>query len=137
MLEGGKVGAGLVVALSQWYGELIPTQVLISWAKANQPRGPWIVARILNVKQAPLPERARALILEFKDDHDVRNQIVANLGSGTWVGPFSGYIDQELNTVRGWAQDADQAIRSWANEVAKRLKKQLEKQKVIEEERGF
>lgn len=134
MLGGGKVGSGLVVALSQWYGELIPTDVLISWAETNPDRGPWLVARILNVRQAPLPERARALLLQFKGNRAVEEEIVANLESGSWVGPFSGYVEQELKVVKGWSQDPDPAIRSWANAVAKRLEKQLQKEKVKEEE---
>jgi len=134
MLGGGKVGSGLVVALSQWYGELIPTDILISWAKANPDRGPWLVARILNVKQSPLPERARALLLQFKGNRAVEEEIVANLESGSWVGRFSGYVEQELKTVKGWSQDSDPTIRSWASAVAKRLEKQLQKEKVKEEE---
>ena len=104
MLEGGKVGSGLVVALSRWYGELIPTEVLIAWAKGHPERGPWLVARILSVQQAPLPERARALLLQFSGSRAVQEQIVANLESGTWVGPFSGFFQQKLEIVNGWSR---------------------------------
>jgi len=134
MLQGDKVGTRLIVALSQWYGELIPSDVLISWAKAHEPRGPWIVARILKVYESPLPERARALVLAFPESEGVRNTLLANLESGSWVGPFSGRIESELKIVEGWARDPHPTIRSWAKQLVIYLKNRLTQQKVIEEE---
>jgi hypothetical protein len=134
MLEGGKIGSGLIVALSQWYGELIPTDVLIAWAREHPERGPWLIARILNVQQAPLPQRARALLIAFKGNRAVQEELVANLESGSWVGPFSGFYKQKLDIVRGWSEDPEPSIRSWAKTVAKGLERQLQQQKVREEE---
>jgi len=137
MLKGGIAGSRLVVALSQWYGELIPTDVLITWAKGHPERGPWLVARILNVQQAPLSERARALLLEFMGNRSVQEEIVANLESGGWVGPFSGFLKQKLEIAKVWSEDADPTIRLWASTVVKGLEKQWQEQKVREEEAEF
>ncbi len=134
MLEGSRVGTGLIVALSQWYGELIPSDVLVSWARAHEPRGLWIVGRILKVYQSPLPERARALVLAFPEREGVRNTLWSNLESGSWVGPFSGRIESELKIVEGWARDPHPKIRSWAKQLVKTLQVRLRRQKVIEEE---
>jgi hypothetical protein len=134
LLGHDKIATGLIVALHQWYGELIPADTLIEWAKANQPHGPFIVARLLHVSNAPMPERARALILTFRDDKDLRTEILSNLETGGWVGPYSGYIEAKLQIVEGWTRDPDPAIRSWAAEVAVSMRKTLQRQRVLEEE---
>jgi hypothetical protein len=75
------------------------------------------------------------LLLQFKGSRSVQEEIVANLESGSWVRPFSGFIEQELEIAKGWSQDTDLTIRSWASSVVKRLEKQLQKQKVKQEEK--
>ncbi len=134
MLRGDNVGTGLIVALSQWYGNLIPTDLLVSWAKENQPRGPWIAARLISVESPALPERARALIKAFPDNKGVLDEILANLQTASWTGPYSGRIQHELGMVQSWAEDPDPKIRSWARGVAKGLEKYLQREKLREEE---
>ena len=86
LLKDDRVAMRIVMSLSSWYGDLIPKEALIAWAKNHLPRGPWIVARLIAVRQTPLPELARALILAFPDDARVRNQFAATLQTGFHTG---------------------------------------------------
>jgi hypothetical protein len=124
----------IMISLTKWYGELIPTKTLIAWAKQNVPRGPWMVSRFVVVGQSPLPERARALLLAFPDDGEVKNQLVANLMTGASVGPISNRVSTDLMTVKGWAQDPSPKIRLWARKLIKGIEARLKQHQMIEEE---
>lgn len=134
MLKDDDVTMRLVVSLTKWYGELIPTDTLIAWAKNNMPRGPWIVSRIIAVSQTPLPERARALLLNFPHDAQIKSQILANLQTGVSVGPLSNRVSGDLSIVNGWAKDPSPQIRSWAKRVATEIEARLRQQQRFEEE---
>jgi len=43
----------LNLASEGWYAELIPTEVLISWARRHRPLGPSIVADLVIARAAP------------------------------------------------------------------------------------
>jgi hypothetical protein len=137
MLNDDKVGMRLMIALGGSYGDLIPTETLISWAKKNLPRGPGIVARIISVRQSPLPERARALILNFPNDARIKGQFAASLQTGFSMGPYSNRIGTDLSIAEGWARDSSPAIRSWAHSMVRGLRAQLKRQKTLEEEEQF
>jgi hypothetical protein len=137
MLKGDETSTGLVVSLSKWYGELIPTETLIGWAKKNLPRGPWIVSRIIRIGDSKLPERARALLLTFPEDDRLKRQLVANLQTGVSVGPLSNRISADLMIVKGWTKDPDPKIRSWAKLLVKSVERQLKRRQMIEEEEGI
>jgi hypothetical protein len=137
MLNDDRIGMRLLISLSGTYGDLIPTEMLLSWAKRNLPRGPWIVSRIISVRQSPLPERARALILSFPNDLRIKQQFAATLQSGFSVGPFSNRLTDDLSITEGWAKDSNPTIRSWASDLVRGIKTQLKRQKTLEEEQQF
>jgi hypothetical protein len=137
MLKDDRIAMRLLISLSGTYGDLIPTDMLISWAKNNLPRGPSFLSRIISVRESPLPERARALILNFPNDSRIKNQFVATLQTGFSVGPFSNRISTDLSIAEGWAKDSDPIIRSWANGLIRGIKAQLKRQKTLEEEEQF
>jgi DNA-directed RNA polymerase subunit F len=134
MLKEDEVSMRLVISLTKWYGELIPTNMLISWAKNNQPRGPWIVSRIIVVHGSPMPERARALLLAFPSDNQVKSQFAASLQTGASVGPLSGRIGNDLTIAESWTQDPNPGIQSWARQLVKGIKARLKQMKTLEEE---
>jgi len=127
----------LLLALREWYGELIPTPMLIQWARDHFPRGPGIVAELIGVKANVLPERARALLINFPHDKYVRNIVVGHLMSGSWTGPRSGRLRYEVEIAQGWTKDPDPKLREFARVLVKGLKKTLERQLVMEEEGRF
>jgi hypothetical protein len=125
----------LLLALDESYGELIPTDVLVEWAKEHLPQGPGIVAQMVSIKAGNLPQRARTLLRTFKDNKYVQSAIAGQLSSGSWTGPFSGRIKYELEIAEGWAKDADPAVRQFAKGVVTGLKQRL-KQQIVREEEG-
>jgi hypothetical protein len=127
----------LLLGLREWYGELLPTPVLIQWAKDHLPKGPGIAAELVAVKANVLPERARALLINFPDDKYVLNIIVGHLMSGSWTGPRSGRLRYEIEIAQGWTKDPDPKLREFAQGLVKGLKKTLERQLVMEEEGRF
>jgi hypothetical protein len=137
MLKDDRTAMRLLLSLRGTYGDLIPTDMLISWAKSNLPRGPRVVSRIIAVRQSPLPERARALILNFPNDERIKHQFVATLQTGFHMGPFSDRISTDLSIAEGWAKDSNPIIRSWARDLTRGLKAQLKRQKTLEEEEQF
>jgi|ERR1700682_2469416 len=95
----------VLVSLRGWFGQAISPEELISWAKAHQPKGPGIVAELINVKGPQLPELARQLIVNFPEDRRIRAAIAGNLWSGFSIGPYSNRLTNDLQIVKGWAED--------------------------------
>jgi hypothetical protein len=124
----------LLLALDESYGELIPTNVLVDWAKQHLPHGPGVAAQLVSVKAGKLPERARTLLRTFKDNKDVRGVIAGHLSSGSWHGPFSGRIKFELGIAEDWAKDPDPVVRDFTRVLIKDLKQRLKRQMLKEEE---
>jgi hypothetical protein len=124
----------LLLALDESSGELIPTEVLIEWAKQHLPRGPGIVAQLVAIKSKKLPDRARTLLRVFKNDKYVQSVIAGQLSSGSGVGPFSGRLTFELEIAEGWAKDPDPAVRRFAMGLVKSLQMRIKQQNVKEEE---
>jgi len=133
IIAGGKIASGLIVALSRWYGELIPINILIDWATRNRPQGPWVVARFLPVRPT-ISDKVRALLTSFPHDQNVKSQLSANLYTGGFVGPISGRTQSNIDLVRVWTEDPTPVVRAWASELLDGLEKELAHQKIIEEE---
>jgi hypothetical protein len=137
VLKDDRLAMRIVLSLSGWYGDHIPKETLVSWARNNLPKGPWIVARIIAVRQSPLPDRARALILAFPNDARVRNQFGATLQTGSHMGPYSNRLKADLAIAESWAKDRSPIIKSWARQLVNGLAAQLKRQLVREEEEEF
>jgi hypothetical protein len=127
----------LLLALREWYGELVPTPMLIQWARDHLPRGPGLVAELIAVKATVLPERARALLINFPRDKYVQNIVAGHLMSGSWTGPRSGRLRYEIEIAQGWTKDPDPKLREFARALIKGLKTTLERQIMMEEEGRF
>jgi len=132
LLRTDRYGYRLLLSLGRGYGELIPAETLVRWARENQPRGPLIAAQLV-VISAPLPERARKLIAEFPDNDDILHVFAAGLHSGGFVGPISANLEGLLATVRQWEEDLDQRIKAWARRLASDIKNEVKEMKLIEE----
>jgi len=136
LLDEGEAHRGfrLSLAIKGWYVELIPSDILISWARNHLPRGPSIVADLVIARAAPMPERARAVLISFPDDERVKSRIAGNLRSGLSVGPYSNRLKSDLEIAKGWAHDPHPRIRAFAVEVIKQLEAELLRHLIIEQE---
>lgn len=137
IMSGGDTSSGLLTVLRKWYGELIPIEHLIAWAKANQPKGPRIVAHLIGSDLGNPSSRARALVLAFKGNVEVWNELYANMVTGFWQGPYSGKIARDLTIAKQWAEDPDPEFQAFAKDLIKELEHQLRQQKIREEEGEF
>lgn len=124
----------LLLALEESYGELIPTSVLVEWARQHLPKGPGVIAQLVSIKSNQLPERARTLLHTFPGDRYVNSVIAGQLSSGSWTGPFSGRLKYELEIAEGWEKDPDPLVGQFAKGLVKGLKERLKRQVVMEEE---
>jgi hypothetical protein len=124
----------LLLALGEAYGEMIPTDVLVQWAREHLPYGPGVVAKLVAIKSKKLPERARTLLRVFKGNKYVQSTIAAHLSSGSWMGPFSGRLKYELDIAEGWVTDPEPSVRQFAKTLVKGLKQRLNRQEMLEEE---
>jgi hypothetical protein len=137
IMSGKDVSSSLLIVLRSWYGELIPVDHLVSWAKTNQPRGPWIVAHLIRSDPRNPSSRARALLLAFRGNKDVWDVLYANMVSGFWQGPYSNKIERDLAIAKQWAEDPDPEFQAFATDVIRELERHLRVQKTREEEGEF
>jgi hypothetical protein len=132
LLRSDMFGFRLRLALQKWYGELIPANLLVEWARGNQPDGPMIAAQIVIIA-APMPERARSLATAFPENPKILNIFAGNLQSGGFWGPISAHLERLLDTVRRWEREPDQRIKDWAHHFGSELSKQIKEEKLHEE----
>lgn len=132
LLRGDLSSYRLMLSLQKWYGDLIPGALLTSWAREHQPKGPLIAAELL-VVTAPLTENARALISAFPGNPQIFGVFGANLQTGSFWGPISANLENQLAVVRQWEADSDPRIKDWAHDLADWLEKRIKEQKLIEE----
>jgi hypothetical protein len=132
LLSSGLQGFRIRHALDKWFGELIPMQLMVSWANQNLPNGPGIVAHLITIG-APLSDRARALAEAFPDNDQVLRVYAGSLEGGGWAGPMSGHIESLQRIADQWKNDPSSRIRAWAQRLAKSFEERLERQRLVEE----
>jgi hypothetical protein len=127
LLRTNRFGYRLLLSLDRGYGELVPAEALVRWARENQPRGPLIAAQLV-VIGAPMPERSRKLITEFPENDDILHVFGAGLYSGSFTGPMSANLEALMTRVHQWEQDPDHRIQNWAHRLMASLKEQIREQ---------
>lgn len=123
----------LLLSLQHWYGELVPSDELVNWATRNGRRARIIVAELISVS-APLPEHARQLIIAFPEDDDLLNIFAGQLFAGSWVGPMSGHTESVLDKIQVLESDPNPRVSAWASRLRIGTVKQLEQEKLQEED---
>ena len=135
LLQLGPVSSyNLRSALRGWYGDLIPVEDLVSWAKAHEPEGPNIAADIIGPSSEQLSPRARALVIAFPDNDAIFARLWGKVVTGFFAGPLSARSERDLAIVKRWEQDPDPAIRSQVKKYIKAMERTLRAQKLWEEE---
>lgn len=124
----------LLAAVRGWYGELIPVDHMVSWAKAHQPGGPRIAARLISPSRGQLSQRARALILAFPGNEDILAELWGGVVAGFFAGPISGKMERDLAVMKQWEGDVDPVIRSQIRKYIEGMEKNLRAQRIREEE---
>jgi hypothetical protein len=128
-----SIGSRLRIKLQHWFGELIPAGLLLPWARKHGRRGILIAASLLNPK-AGLSASARLLIKESSKPEEVLANFAAAIGTGVFAGPMSNHMQGELSILEKWAQDEEPRIRNFAKVALKYQRKNMQRQKLLEEE---
>ena len=131
-----STGSRLRIKLRNWFGELIPAELLLSWARKHGRRGILIAASLLNPK-AGLSPAARLLVKEASKPEEVLSSFAAAIGTGVFTGSISNHMEGELSIMEKWAQDGDPNIRNFAKAALKHQRKNIQRQKLLEEEEFF
>lgn len=134
LLRDDLTAVRLKLKLGQWFGELIPPETLAEWAQRHGRRGFLTAAELLNAKRDHLSDSARLLVKRAVNPEEVLTQLFANLGTGSFVGPISSHLEEQLAILRNWAQDEDPRIRSWAEAAIAYAEKGVKRQRLLEEE---
>jgi len=137
LLADDPTAVRLRLKLGQWFGAFIPPETLVEWAQRHGRRGFLVAAELLNTKGDRLPPSARLLVKKASNPKEVLNQLFANVGTGSFVGPISSHLEGQLATLKNWAQDENPTIRSWAEEAITYAEKGVKRQRVLEEEGNF
>jgi hypothetical protein len=129
-------GLRLLIKLQHWFGELVPPELLLPWARKHGRRGVLIVISLLNPK-AGLSETARRLVKETSKPDEILSSFAAAIGTGVFAGPVSNHMEGELPILEKWAQDEEPRIRNFAKLALKYQQKRIQRQKLLEEEEDF
>jgi len=137
LLSNDLTGVRIRLKLEQWFGDLVPPDVLVAWAQRHGRRAFLIGASLLNVKSDKLSPAAKLLIIKAPKPAEVLDQLLANLQSGSFVGPMSSHMEGHLARLQNWANDDDPRIRMWAEKAIAYARKDVKRQKLLEEEGIF
>ncbi|HTX74666.1 MAG TPA: hypothetical protein VMD29_00580, partial [Terracidiphilus sp.] len=138
MMQQDSTAHKLSLKLRHWYGESIPPEILLKWARRHGPKGFMFVASLLSVKSGQPSESARLLVREAPNQKEVLAQIFASLYSGgAFAGPISGFMEHQLGILRKLTTDKEPRIRDWAKAQLLLSQKSLRRQKLLEEEQQF
>jgi hypothetical protein len=81
---------------------------------------------------------AHELLKRYGDRDGVRNNYSANYSSGSWWGPASQYFTNKMNSLLELRKKATEAnVIRWIDEYVSRLNKEIERERIKEERRGF
>lgn len=123
--------------LSGWLVDLIPLDLLMSWAEMHQPRGARILASLTRPSGKPLKRLPRELLLKFGEDNRVSGALTRNFLSGTFIGNMSDSYQAKLDLARSWVDDESVRVREWATTLAQGLEDNIQTWKIREEEENL
>ncbi len=136
LVRNDNTGTRLRIKLQHWFGELIPAELLLPWARKHGRRGMLIAASLLNPK-AGLSTVARLLVKEASKPEEVLSSFAAAIGTGVFTGPISNHMEGEISILEKWTQDEEPRIRNFAKLALKHQRKNIQRQKLLEEEEFF
>ena len=125
----------LYLCLKGWYGQVVGAEVLLAWAEQHPEDGTWQAASLVHVSGQPLDPLVREFLIRYKDDERVGDQLSAEFGSGSWVGPTSGWHRSRVEASREWMNDPHPAVRTWATREVK-IHEQRLAEALLQEEEG-
>jgi hypothetical protein len=137
LLREDSTGMRLRVKLEHWFGELIPPEVLVEWARSRGRKGFLMAAGLLAAKSPHLSDSVRMLVHESSNPKEIMSQVAADLISGPFAGRISDRMHRGVDTLQAWAQDPEPKIRDWARAALISAEKAVQRQKFLESEEDY
>lgn len=134
LLRQDATGMRLRIRLEHWFGELLPPDVLVDWAKRKGRKGFLLAAGLLTVRSGVPSDSVRLLVREAKNPDEVLSYIFSSLHSGFGAGPLSGLMERSLEPLQNLAKDPEPRIRAWAKAQIINDQKMIKRQRIMEEE---
>jgi hypothetical protein len=110
---------------------------IVEWISEDIEKRLWPVAHVAAVKAVPMPSLARQLLQRWSARPGVTGALSATFGSGSWVGPRSGYYEHLLGILQEWEKDALVAVRQFARTLRASYEREAKEQKKREEDRDW
>lgn len=129
----------LRISLERWFAGGLDHEMLVKWAGVNEAEGgPLLIADLSPVRGVSFQESlVRKLLIKYPQIKDLKSIVFGNFLSGSFSGPMSDHIKDQLKEVEGWKKDENSVIKKFAQDLIDYLEKQLKKEIAIEEERGW
>ena len=134
LLRGDSTSLRLRLKLDHWFGDLLPAELLLDWARDHGSRAFLISASLLNAKTIPLSHTAKLLVKYAPKPGDVMGVLTGGMKSGGFWGPMSARLEQDIAILEKWANDDEPTIREWAQIELRSTKKSIQQHKLFEEE---
>ena len=135
-LEGGSWR--LQLEIRGWLLHAVPVEVIDSWMGEDVDRAR-VVATVAPVGANEPTPIARLLLDRHGADDRVKSSLFGEYMTGTWSGPESGRLEEQIRQLNGWrSNDAEPGgVRAWAAEVIRSLESRRQQALEEEAERGF
>jgi hypothetical protein len=134
LLRNDEVSSWLEFELEDWYVSLFKPEYLLTWADANLPDGPEILAKLVSLGDDEPNPLARSLIIQHGPDGRVSELLAVKPYLGAFSGRRSAKLEGWLKIVATWTGDPEPNVRQWATRLAEGLSSDIENEKEREEE---
>lgn len=128
----------LSMLLRGWIQFSVPVEVLDDWIGTDLERSR-LLASIANPGAGEPTPLAVLLLGRFGDDDQVASSLRATFASGTWTGPWSARITNQIEQLTQWQEDSSLplGVRKWARATIEGLIAERESVLEREAERGY
>lgn len=117
----------------------IPMDKVFRWVDENVEKRAWYLANFvpkpLSIDSA---SPAREVLIKYGERKDVRNNLMANYFTESWMGSESDHYKAKLASILQYkATETNPKVLKWIEEYVDALKKHIEKAKIEEERSDF
>jgi hypothetical protein len=126
------------IEIRSWFLLTLPLEVLEQWVGDDVHRAR-IVASVAPAGAGTPTPVARFLLGNFPGDDEIRSSLWGEFMSGTYVGPESMRLENQIAHLRTWESDTDEpeGVRHWAAEMVRYLEARREQALRDEAERAY
>ncbi len=132
---------------SYWFSQLlknsalfsIPLERVFKWVDENVEERAWYLASFIpKTLSTHGVSPAREVLIRYGERKDVRNNLIANYFTESWMGSESDHYKAKLESILQYkTTEINLKVLKWIEEYVDSLKRHIEKAKVEEERRDF